>query len=61
MLSSSNSRDLKSSARWSGGLVLLVAVAAVHRPVAVWLEGNLASLSAIGAGRLMHLSGAAAS
>jgi hypothetical protein len=40
--------------------MLLVAIAAVHRPGAIGLEGNLTCLSALCARGIMHLSGAAA-
>jgi len=33
----------------------LIAVSAVHWPCSVWLEGNFAFLSAVGAGCLVHL------
>jgi len=39
--------------------VLLVAIAAVHGPGAIGLEGNLTCLSALGAGGIVHLSWAA--
>ena len=54
-----NQISLVSSGR-SGWLVLLVAVAAVHRPGAIGLEGNLTCLSALCAGGIVHLSWAAA-
>jgi hypothetical protein len=40
--------------------MLLVAIAAVHRPGAIGLEGNLTCLSALCAGGIVHLSRAAA-
>jgi hypothetical protein len=40
--------------------MLLVAIAAVHRPGAIGLEGNLTCLSALSAGGIVHLSWAAA-
>jgi hypothetical protein len=40
--------------------VLLVAIAAVHWPGAIGLEGNLTRLSALCAGGIVHLSWAAA-
>ena len=40
--------------------MLLVAVAAVDRPGAIGLEGNLTCLSALSAGGIVHLSWAAA-
>jgi hypothetical protein len=40
--------------------MLLVAIAAVHRPGAIGLEGNLTCLSALCAGGVVHLSRAAA-
>jgi hypothetical protein len=39
--------------------VLLVAIAAVHRPGAIGLEGNLTCLSALCASGIVHLSWAA--
>ena len=39
--------------------MLLVAIAAVHRPGAIGLEGNLTCLSALSAGGIVHLSWAA--
>jgi hypothetical protein len=39
--------------------MLLVAIAAVHRPGAIGLEGNLTRLSALCAGGIVHLSRAA--
>ena len=36
--------------------MLLVAIAAVHRPGAIGLEGNLTRLSALCAGGIVHLS-----
>jgi hypothetical protein len=54
-----NQIGLVSSGR-SGWLVLLVAIAAVHRPGAIGLEGNLTRLSALCAGGIVHLSWAAA-
>jgi hypothetical protein len=47
------------SSGWPGRLVLLVAIAAVHRPRAIGLEGNLTRLSALCAGGVVHLSWAA--
>jgi hypothetical protein len=40
--------------------VLLVAIAAIHWPGAIGLEGNLTRLSALCAGGIVHLSWAAA-
>ena len=40
--------------------MLLVAIAAVDRPGAIGLEGNLTCLSALSAGGIVHLSWAAA-
>jgi hypothetical protein len=43
----------------SGWPVLLVAIPAIHWPRAVWLEGNLGFLTALGACYFMHLTGSA--
>jgi hypothetical protein len=40
--------------------MLLVAIAAIHGPGSIGLEGNLTCLSALCAGGIVHLSGAAA-
>jgi len=39
-----------------GWLMLLVAIAAINRPGAIGLEGNLTCLSALCTGRIVHLS-----
>jgi hypothetical protein len=39
--------------------MLLVAIAAINRPGSIGLEGNLTRLSALCAGGIAHLSGAA--
>ncbi len=44
------------SSGWSGWPVLLIAIAAVHRPGAIGLEGNLTCLSALSASGIVHLS-----
>jgi hypothetical protein len=38
--------------------MLLIAIAAIYRPGAIGLEGNLTCLSALCAGRIVHFSGA---
>ena len=44
------------SSGWPSRLVLLVAIAAVHWPGAIGLEGNLTCLSALCAGGIAHFS-----
>jgi len=38
--------------------MLLIAIAAIYRPGAIGLEGNLTCLSALCTGRIVHFSGA---